>query len=402
MVATTDTHLIDGEVFTSNNKNDEEQTTPPDIEIDKKYRRGEMRIITEQGRINLHAIVTTLDSKQGRKSKYILNPVYQRRKRWDNRKKSLLIESFIINVPIPPIYLYEVEYAVYEVMDGLQRLTTVYDFYKGKFALEGLEYWKELNGKTYQELPENVKAGIDRRYLSSIVLLAETSKKTEDAEFLKRLVFERLNNGGVKLTAQETRNALYSGKFNELCLKLAEHENFRKMWHFPLMSADEEELLKNDPYREMQDVELVLRFFAYRHIDKLIPPTSKFLDDFLKQANNYPDYTLLKLEKLFTQTVDTIYNIFGENAFILPKQNIQYKSPTKTIYDAMMQAFANNIEHHDAFFENKKSIKKDLYKDISSFDDKNDEPLFNGRLNSKKHIIRRIEYFHNYLQNHIS
>lgn len=398
MVATTDTHLIDGEVFTSNYKNDEEQITPPDTEIDKKYRRGEMRIITEQGRINLHAIVATLDSKQGGKSKYILNPVYQRRKRWDNRKKSLLIESFIINVPIPPIYLYEVEYAVYEVMDGLQRLTTIYDFYKGNFALEGLEYWQELNGKTYQQLPRNIKAGIDRRYLSSIVLLAETSKKIEDAEFLKRLVFERLNNGGSKLTAQETRNALYSGKFNELCLKLAEYENFRKLWHFPLMSANEEELLKNDPYREMQDVELVLRFFAYRHIDKLTSPIDKFLDSFLKQANHYPNYTLLKLEKLFIQTIDTIYNTLGKNAFTMPK----HKTPTKTIYDSIMQTFANNIEHHNTFIENKKSIKKDLYKNLSSFNHKNDQPLFDGRLNNKKHIIRRIEYFHDYLQSHIS
>jgi len=399
MVATTYTHLMDGEVFESNNRSDEKQLIFPDTEIDNKYRRGEMRIITEQGRINLHAIVTTLDSTQGGKSKYILTPAYQRRKRWDNRKKSLLIESFIINVPIPPIYLYEVEYAVYEVMDGLQRLTTIYDFYKGKFALEGLEYWQELNGKTYHELPQNVKAGIDRRYLSSIVLLAETSQKPEDAEFLKQIVFERLNNGGVRLTAQETRNALYNGKFNKLCLKLSEYENFRKMWHFPLISADEKELLKNDAYREMQDVELVLRFFAYRHIDKLNFPISKFLDNFLKQANSYPDYTLLKLEKLFIQTVDTIYEILGKHAFVLPKQK---KIPTKIIYDTIMQAFANNIEYHDTFIKNKKSIKEDLYKGISSFNDKDDKPLFDGRLNNKKHIIRRIEYFHDYLQSHIS
>jgi len=387
MVATTHTHLMDGEVFTSNNRSDEQQIILPDTEIDKKYRRGEMRIITEQGRINLHSIVTTLDSTQGEKSKYILNPVYQRRKRWD----------------IPPIFLYEVEYARYEVMDGLQRLTAIYDFYKGNFRLEGLEYWEELNGRTYDELPENVRAGIDRRYLSSIILLEETAKSLEDAEFLKRIVFDRLNSGGEKLKPQETRNALYSGKFNKLCLKLAKKENFRKMWHLPLMNTGEKELLKSDPHREMADVELVLRFFAYRHVNNLTSPMDKFLDNFLNQANNYPDHTINRLEDLFNKTIDTIHEIYGKDAFLLPKkEKKQYRSPSKTVYDAMMQAFANNVQYQDNFIVQKEAIRENLYDDREPFRDEDGTYLFAGNLNSKKIVIRRIKYFHNYLQNYIS
>jgi uncharacterized protein with ParB-like and HNH nuclease domain len=111
-------------------------------------------------------------------------------------------------MPLPPVFLYEYDYSKFEVMDGLQRLTTIFDFYSGNFALEDLGYWKELEGKRYDELPGEIQKGIDRRYISSIVLLEETAKTPEEAEALKQIVFERLNSGGEKLTAQETRNAL--------------------------------------------------------------------------------------------------------------------------------------------------------------------------------------------------
>lgn len=307
-----------------------------DTQINEKYRKGEMRIVTEQGRINLDSIVTLLESKQNGKNKYILNPEYQRRKRWTNQQKSLLIESFIINVPIPPIFLYEVEYAVYEVMDGLQRLTAIYDFYRERFALEGLEYWQELEGRKYSQLPENVKAGIDRRYLSSIILLEETAKNKAEAEGLKQIVFERLNSGGEKLTPQETRNALYSGHFNQMCVKSAENKYFREMWNFPPEEEVEDLLLKSEDelketsytfnniksYRRMDDVELVLRFFAYRHIDKLTSPVEKFLDNYLKQANKYPQELIDELQSLFIETVELIHNVLGVEAFVLPKKKI--------------------------------------------------------------------------------
>ena len=281
-------NLFEGENYLKKYGSDEETPNLSDEEINKKYRKGEMRIVTEQGRIDLHSITTILDSTSNGKRKYILNPEYQRRKRWDSVRKSRLIESFIMNVPIPPIFLYEIEYAVYEVMDGLQRLTTIYDFYKEKYKLEGLQYWKELNGKKYGELPENVRAGIDRRYLSSIILLEETAKNKEEAEFLKQIVFERLNSGGETLTPQETRNAMYNGKFNKLCIELAKNDLFRKMWNLPLESEGEKALLANEQYRKMADIELVLRFFAYRHVDKLTPPLDNFLDNFLNQAINFP------------------------------------------------------------------------------------------------------------------
>ena len=89
----------------------------------------------------------------------------------------------------------------------------------------------------------------------------------------------------------------------------------------------------------MEDVELVLRFFAYRHIDKLKSPVDKFLDEYLKQANSYPDETMNKLENLFNETIYLIYQILGNSAFIPPQEGRNRKTPLKTIYDSIMQLF---------------------------------------------------------------
>ncbi len=394
----TNSHLISGETYISQNRPDTTHNFPPDDEINEKYKKGEIRIVTEQARYPLDSIEAMLDS-----AKYIRNPEYQRRKRWNNTRKSRLIESFIMNVPIPPIFLYEIDYSIYEVMDGQQRLTAIYDFYKGKFELEGLEYWQELNGRNYQNLPEQVQKGIDRRYLSSIILLQETAKSKEEAEYLKQIVFERLNSGGEKLTAQETRNALHNGKFNRLCIKLSENDPFRKMWNLPLESEGEEKLLESESYRKMEDVELVLRFFAYRHIENLKSPVDKFLDEYLKQANNYSDQTIENLENIFQETIQLIYSILGDSAFIPPKEQRDRKTPLKTIYDPIMQVFANNIPHKESLLRNKADIKTNLYsnKELLYIKEENNRSLFDGRYNNKKDVEARIEYFHNFLKNYI-
>lgn len=399
----TNTHLISGETFTFENKSDNSPEKFSDEKINEKYQKGEIRIVTEQARYPLDSIKNMLDS-----NKYILNPEYQRRKRWDNIRKSRLIESFIMNVPIPPIFLYEIDYSIYEVMDGLQRLTTIYDFYQGKFDLEGLQYWQELNGRNYNNLPEQIKKGIDRRYLSSIFLLQETAKSPEEAEFLKKIVFERLNSGGEKLTPQEIRNALYNGKFNQSCIKLAQNDSFRKMWQLPLQSEGEEKLLKSESYRKMEDVELVLRFFAYRHLEEIKSPLDKYLDNYLKQANSYPDKTRTNLENLFNETIDLIYLIFRESAFLLPKQNgkRKYNSPAKIVYDSMMQVFANNISHKENLIKNSKSIKDNLYsnQELLYFQEENEPDsryLFDTKYYIGKYPELRIDYFHNFLQSYI-
>lgn len=117
-----------------------------DDDINEKYDKGEKRILTEMNREKLPTFAASLKNPN-----YIeIRPFYQRRPRWDKKRQSRLIESFLINIPVPPIILYEKDYNSYEVMDGQQRITAIQDFYDDKLKLTGLEIWPELNGKTYK------------------------------------------------------------------------------------------------------------------------------------------------------------------------------------------------------------------------------------------------------------
>lgn len=159
-----------------------------DDEINAKYGKRELRIVTENNREQLPNFVEALK----RPGWMELRPFYQRRPRWDPVRQSKLIESFIMNIPVPPLFVYESDLAKYEVMDGQQRITAIRDFYTNKLELQGLEQWPELNGRIYDKLPTEIRKGIDRRSISYIVLLKESAVTTEEEALLRQQVFERL------------------------------------------------------------------------------------------------------------------------------------------------------------------------------------------------------------------
>ena len=361
-----------------------------DEEINEKYISGEVRIVTEQARYPLDTICTMLNS-----GKYQLRPDFQRRRRWDRPKQSRLIESFIMNIPIPPIFLYEYEFSKYEVMDGLQRLTAIKEFYDDKFPLEGLEYWKELNGKKYSELPQEIKSGIDRRYLSSLILLKETASSKTKADEMKQLVFERINSGGVKLEYQESRNALHSGNFNDLVITLSRNEYFCKIFDIPISEEETEELANNTMYKTMADVEMVVRFFAMRYLDEYEGISLKvFFDKFTDSANKLPQSVLDDYQHVFEQTIKLVYDIYGEQAFCLYKQvsgKQQWyltRNPKKTIYDPVMTVLSQKLDYADTFNNNKDKVMAATIELM-----KNQPELFNGRKGTKSDIAKRIDAF---------
>lgn len=324
--------------------------------VNEKYVRGEIRIVTEQARYPLSTVPGLVDS-----SAYELSPEYQRRHRWSVVQRSRLIESLIMNVPIPPIFLYEYDYSKYEVMDGLQRLTTIRAFYRGEFELVGLTQWPELNGRNYATLPEKIREGIDRRYLSSVILLKETAKNAEDALRLKQLVFERINSGGAKLTPQETRNAIFDGPLNRLCIALSKNGSLCRLWGLPLPDDTEmdggppsDERQQSEDFRRMEDVELVLRFFAFRQkyrLHKSSVPLSVYLDSFLRFGNCFPHPTLQALEQMFLDTIGLVEVAFGERAFWLYRQRRDHWSwlerPTTTVYDVLMAVMSRHLEKRE-------------------------------------------------------
>lgn len=360
--------------------------------INEKYQKGEVRIVTEQGRFQLTTVPSIVESED-----YILDPEFQRRHRWSIEKKARLIESFIMNVPIPPIFLYEIDYSVYEVMDGLQRLTALYEFYSNGFALEGLEEWPELNGLTYLKLPSQVRRGIDRRYLSSMILLKETARSEKEEQRLKQLVFERINSGGERLEDQEKRNALYNGPLNRLCAELSRNEYFCWMWGIPQRTDEElegvlsKELTENPLYRKMQDVELVLRFFAFRHINQWERVSlTRFLDLFLQKGNLLPNDVLKQYEQLFNDTSKLVYELFQEDAFCLYRKRnnkwIMYNRPTKVVYDPIMYVLSSYIVNKDQLIEQRDKIKEDI---LEFYQENYD--TFGGRNTGKNDVLTRIQ-----------
>lgn len=367
-----------------------------DVEINDKYKNMSSRIITESGSIKLDLLNQYIDNK-----KYILKPDFQRRKVWNNKKRSRLIESFIMNIPVPPVFLYETEFDEYEVMDGLQRLSAISDFFKDKFQLEGLESWNELNGKQYSDLPEIIKKSIERRQISLITLLKETTNDKEIEEKIKKTVFERLNTGGEKLRAQEIRNALFQGKFNDLCLKLSKNEIFKKLWGIKDEIIDEaedeftdDEKPENNFTRHMDDVEIVLRFFAMRNINNFNISLSAFLDSYLKFANKLKENQVAKLEEKFISSIQKVYNLFGEKSFCKYTKKDDawvWEKPQRMIYDPIMLAvddFDILPEHHKI----EKNIKI-LEKKYIENENKSEPINFSGKAQSKKEIEKRTLFF---------
>lgn len=380
-------------------------------EINEKYEIGEARIVTEQGAIKLPLVKDVFTN-----GKYDRKPIYQRRITWDNKKRSRLIESFIMNIPVPPIFIYEVEYGKYEVMDGLQRISAIMDFYDNEYALEGLTEWPELNTKKYSELPKKIKEGIDRRQISVVSLLKESAKSQEQEQRMKRMVFERLNTGGVKLEDQEIRNALYNGEFNKLCKELSTNTTFRKLWGIPV-SVDEnnntkelyqldtvdsldvaDELALNNLYMRMYDVELVLRFFAMRHVNEYSGQLSDFLDKCMIFGNTILEENSDRgdvLKELFINTIEIANKMFGDKAFCQYKEirnQFKWSKPQKMIYDSLMLALTkydiNSVPN------NNKLITQYMEKAY-----KQNEEMFNGKKQSKTDILNRADFFEKIVQN---
>ncbi len=392
MAQSAGSHLLADEMVTLSSDTLKRRAT--DEELNSRYAKGDVRIVTESARYSLAGILVmlqeTVDEEGGKKElRYKLDPEYQRRHRWSVERKSRLIESFLMNIPVPPVFLYERDLARFEVMDGRQRLSALCDFYANKFSLTGLQYWPDLDGRTYSQLPSKVRDGIDRRYISSIILLKETAATEEQATMLKKIVFERLNSGGVKLGSQETRNAVYNGPLNRLCLELSENETYRRMWGIPLQPgqdqnddddieevSDESTNTGKRMFEKMEDVELVLRFFAYRQIDSFkagLNKISEFLDSFLKHGNRFPKTLLDEYHRMFESTVSFLWQTLGTDAYCVIGHSTR---PTKIVYDPIMYVAnsPNVLQHRESLKTQKEVLRKELEAMYAS-----DQELFSGR-----------------------
>lgn len=263
----------------------------------------------------------------------VLDPDYQRKYRWSDQKASRFIESIALNIPVPVFYFAEESDGTFSVIDGQQRLTSLFRYIKpqelnpvfgddapAELVLRDLKLRPDLNGKQYSELDRTERALISKRPLRCIVVLNESD------ETLKFEVFERLNSGSASLTDQEVRNCLYRGPMNELLKDLAQNKKFQELVSLPDASR-----------KNMKDVELVLRFFAYRDLHegtKYPDNYTEYLNAFMEETREISDVRRGELWEIFTSTVDAIYDCLGPT--------VAFRKPLN-MADPLESAFANNL-----------------------------------------------------------
>jgi uncharacterized protein with ParB-like and HNH nuclease domain len=295
----------------SNNIDLGDETLPvPETPLEEKYREQMRQIVSQKIELPISTLPAMI------KEQINLNPEFQRRNRWDDERRSRFIESIIMNVPIPPVFLGEDEYGKYVVLDGRQRLTAVNEFLKNTYRLKKLDVWNELNGANFDELQKRkVAAIITRRFIPAIVVLKESSS------IVKYDVFDRLNTGGLIANPMEIRNAIYQGAFTKRLQEFSKDQTFRRLWDIPL---DDIEAEKNTYYSQMFDVELVLRFFAVLEPDRINLAFKDYMSDFLESRNKTykenPEVERHDIE-VFSTAVKNVWRTFGESSFRRPDEN---------------------------------------------------------------------------------
>ncbi|WP_341908511.1 DUF262 domain-containing protein [Polaromonas sp. YR568] len=245
-----------------------------------------------------------------------LTPDFQRQANvWNAKRKARLIESIFLRIPLPSFYFSEDGEGTYAVVDGLQRLCAIFHFMKPKalaaatgvklpaLELRDLQYLKELNGKTFEELDRKFQRRISELEITANIIRANTPPA------VKFNVFARLNQGGMPLNAQEIRNAIFPGQWRKRIKTFAESDAFTKATDGKVRTE------------RQQDVELVLRFIALWQLGRPYErPANQTLDEFLnavveEQLCQWTETKWQEAERAFIHAIDAARSVFGKHAF---------------------------------------------------------------------------------------
>ena len=293
-------------------------------------------------------------------------PELQRKYVWTKKEASKFIDSILLGLPVPSIFLAKTKDDKRLIVDGYQRIMTVYDYMEGIFSGDKkvfkLSNTEDINlawrGKAYNELTEDLKRRIRTSPIHAIVF--EQKSPNNDTGMYQ--IFERINTGGRTLKPQEIRNCVYHGDFNNLLFEL----NKDKTWRTVLGSEAEDS--------RMADVELILRFFAFSGIisrneinqNQII--LSKFLNEYMGEFSVLTEKEYIIKKTLFRDTIENLYESIGENVFRnLKRKNDEIhwaKKVNPVIFDAICSATVyvnqNSNKQHSATLERYIELLEDL------------------------------------------
>ncbi|WP_208279309.1 DUF262 domain-containing protein [Massilia oculi] len=288
----------------------------------QEFAEGILSIPPEQRKLHTETYDFTVDTVVERLQDHtIFIPEFQRKYVWKDAQASRLIESLIIQCPIPVIYLNQEHDERLAVIDGNQRLTSISRYLNNEFPLKGLTAYPELEGLRFHQLDLRFQRHIRNRTLRCIVILKDTHPQ------VKFDVFERLNTGAVKLTPQELRHGIYFGDLITLATEVAEETKFAQ-------TLD----IKDD--KRMKAEELILRFWALSNkYDVYRKPLAGFINSYAEENRHLDDSQKYNLRHSFVSTLaqvryifeDLAFKIYDENGFVDSKFN-------SALFDAEMLA----------------------------------------------------------------
>ena len=304
----------------------EAEEEDPSLAISRPYNPELIRVTTSPALVSL--IVTRIDENE-----IDLAPEFQRRARvWDNGRKSRLIESLLLRIPLPVFYVAADAKDRWSVVDGLQRLTTIYDFIKGKFYLSGMEYLTEMNNKRFVDLPRQFQRRINETSFVANIIQDGTPEE------VMINIFKRINTGGLPLTAQEVRNALAKAPARDFLQDLANSDEFRIATNSSV---------KDD---RMDAQECVLRFMAFYIRDWRKYGTDNgtldiLLNQTMRELSAVSSDRRTTLARMFRETMIVAEKLFGDDAF---RKRYSKEDRRKPVSKALFEAWSVNLASRSA------------------------------------------------------
>ena len=251
-------------------------------------------------------------------------PKFQRGWVWTHTQASQLIESFLLGLPVPGIFLYrEPKTQQQLVIDGQQRLRSIWGFFEGHLPNVTDFYLRDVDprweGKRYGDLAETDRIRLRDAVLRAIVV--EQTVPNDNSSMYH--IFERLNTGGTHLNPQEVRNSAAHGPFNDLIIELNNNSDWRLIFGNPV------------PDLRMRDVELIVRFYAlFQGSEQYSKPMKKFLNDYMKEHQT--DTSDQPYRSNFVGTVGRVVKALGPRPFHVRR------GINAAVYDSVMIAFARS------------------------------------------------------------
>ena len=316
-----------------------------------------------------------------------ISPPYQRLFRWDRNQRTKFIESLLLEIPIPPIFVAEDENGKWEVVDGLQRLSTFFSFLgclneqddtsepKNNWKMKSGDIIKTVKGMRYEDLPIKNQLNLKRAFCSVIVI--QTEKEDYDTRYV---IFNRLNTGGTKLSDQEIRNVIYrdiSEDFNEFLRHYGSNESFK-------------ELIEATPNKidALFLDELILRFCAlYKNSDNITGNLSQYMTKFMEQqvkkiAKDEDETIIHEYKNILDRTIKLLRPI-GKDIF---KSKSKYgKNFSTSFYDGIMIGISENIENCESLTVDELNEKIEFLRNDEEF-----EKYTGTGAQNKRNVVGRI------------